>query len=106
MVALVLKVTSLDELENQFGEPYLQVGGLDMDGSATHSLRLWLYRVNAMQTNSVYIIRGLKVVPDMYWCQAEWRYVPYIDGRQKLECSYRTAVEDVSHVGGLAQFFF
>ena len=58
-----------------------------------------------MRTDSVYIIRGLKVVPDMYWCPTEWKYVPYTDGRKKLDCSYRTSVEDVSHVEGL-QFFY
>ena len=105
MVALVMKVTSLEEQQSSNGEPYLVVRGPDMDSNSAHSLRLWRYRQNDMRTDSVYIIRGLKVVPDMYWCQTEWKYVPYTDGRKKLDCSYRTSVEDVSHVEDLPFFF-
>ena len=66
MVALVMKVTSLEEQQSSNEEPYLVVRGPDMDSNSAYSLRIWRYHQNDMRTDSVYIIRGLKVVPDMY----------------------------------------
>ena len=49
--------------------------------------------------------RGLKVVAETMWSNDEGRYVPCTDRVQTVECSSRTAVEDVSHVAAITEYF-
>ena len=104
-VALVLLVISVeDKWTEATGDPYALVYGKDMDGVAT-TLRLWRFEEGDVQQGLIYIVRGLKVVADTYWNADQWKYVPRDDGSKTVECGWRTALEDVTHVGAIAQYF-
>ncbi len=68
-------------------------------------LRLWRFETDDVHARTVYILRGLKAVPETMWSQEEWKYIPRPDKAQTLECTSRTAVEDVSHVPSITHYF-
>ena len=67
--------------------------------------RLWRFEEGDVQQGLIYIARGLKVVADTYWNAEQWKYVPRDDGSKTVECCWRTALEDVTQVSGIAQYF-
>ena len=53
----------------------------------------------------IYILRGLKVVQAEKWSHEDDKYMPRLDGARSLDCTFRTAVEDVSEVKSITQLF-
>ena len=104
-VALVFLAISVeDRWTESAGDPYALVIGRDMDGVTT-TLRLWRFEEGDVQQGLIYIARGLKVVAATYWDADRWKYVPRDDWSKAVECCWRTALEDVTHVSGIAQYF-
>ena len=106
-VDLVLRVGAVDELSIQsgpnFGAPYLQVSGWDMDGMEVGPLRLWNHEVGEITVDGIYILRGLKVATERQWNGDA--YVSNRDGAKKLVSDARTAIEDVSDQPGITSYF-
>jgi len=105
-VALALRALSVEEKHTaDKGDVYLVVHGVDVEGAMVANLRLWRFDNNDIMASSTYILRGLKVVPAKQWDEEQWKYVPRMDGKKELDCTARTAVEDVSHVTDITAFF-
>ena len=105
-VALVFLAISIeDKWTEGTGDPYALVYGRDMDGVTTGAMRFWRFEEGDVQQGSIYIARGLKVVADKYWNNEEYRYVPRTDGVKSVECCWRTALEEVTHVSDIAFWF-
>ena len=103
--ALVIKATSVEQKTTfDKGEPYLEVHGVDMDRVPITALRMWMFEEGEVVPGNLYILRGLRVAPDRVWDDAAWKYVPSPD-RRKLDCSGRSAVEDVTSFSSIAAFF-
>ena len=106
-VDLVLRVDSVDQLPIQsgpnFGAFYLQISGVDMDGATVGPLRLWNHVEGDVQVQSICILRGLKVAPEKIW-NGE-KYVNDKDGARQLDSDARTAIEDVSHITDIVNYF-
>jgi hypothetical protein len=83
-------------LWTQGGDPYIEIDGLDMEQNMLTRLKLWRYdEADNIESNRFYIIHGLKVKQG--W--EAW-------GSGKVaECCYRTAMEDVTGVAAIAQWF-
>ena len=45
------------------------------------------------------------IVDQMVWSDDQYRYVPKDDGSKTVEITFRTAIEDVSAVSEIAQYF-
>ena len=105
-VSLVLRVLMVEEKQTQDKlEPYLVVHGVDMDNIPIPPLRLWRFGPSDVQEGCCYIMRGLKIVLEKYWDDGAWKWLPRMDGQKAVECIYRTAAEDVTHVPGIMAFF-
>jgi hypothetical protein len=106
-IDLVLRIFLVDERYTQDArqESHLSISGLDMDGETVGPVLLWGYVAGEVQNGSIYIIRGLKVVQAKRWSLEEGKYVPRTDGARSLDCTYRTAVEDVSEVQAITLIF-
>jgi hypothetical protein len=76
-----------------------------MDNVTTGSMRFWRYEAGEIKQGSIYIARGLKVVLETVWCQDLFKYVPREDNAKTVECCWRTALEDVTHVNSIAEYF-
>ena len=87
------------------GEPFLTVHGVDMEGCPTATLRMWRFGAGDIVAGQIYIFRGLKVVLEKHWDDVQWRYIPRVGGQNAVECVWRTAVGDVSHVPEISAFF-
>ena len=105
LAALVIRPQSVEQSWTQGNEPFLIVHGYDMNNAATGALRLWRHETGDMTAGNIYLIRGLKVANKNYWSDEDWGYVPTGDGAKVLEVSMRTAIEDVSHVEAIANYF-
>ena len=105
-VALVFLAIGIeDKWTDGNSEPYALVYGRDMEGATTKPMRFWRFEEGDVQQGSIYIARGLKVVADKYWNNEEYRYVPRTDGVKSVECCWRTALEEVTHVSDIAFWF-
>ena len=78
---------------------------MDIDGAEIGTLRFWRYIEGEICAGHVYIARGLKVSAERRWDDETCKYVLRDDGSRRLECTVRTAVEDVSHVDNIVAFF-
>jgi len=106
-IDLVLSIVLADERSTQDSrqEKYLSINGADMDNVPVGPVLLWGYAADEVHCGQIYIIRGLKVVAAKSWSYDDWKYVPRTDGARALDCTYRTAVEDVSRVQAITQIF-
>ena len=102
---MVIWVEAREEKETSKGESFLQIHGVDMDGHSIGPLRLWRFVTADMEALGTYIVRGLKVVSATYWCHIQYKYVPAVDGRKALECSWRSALENVSDEQAITSCF-
>ena len=106
-VDLVLRIDEVAELSIQsgpnFGEPYLQVTGVDMDGVGVGPLRLWNHVEGDLEVGSICILRGLKVGTERQW-NGE-KYVNDRDGAKKFDSDARTAIEDVRDQPDITCYF-
>ena len=87
------------------GETFVIVHGYDMDGSATGAIRLWLHKAEDITQGNIYIIRGLKVTEALHWSDDALQYKAERDGSKTVELTVRTAIEDVTEVTDIVQFF-
>jgi len=106
-IDLVLSIFLAEERSTQDSrqERYLSINGADMDSESVGPVLLWGYAADEVQCGHIYIIRGLKVVMAKRWSDEDWKYVPRTDGARSLDCTYRTAVEDVSEVRAITRIF-
>ena len=104
-VALVVRVIMVEQKFTNSGDTYLEAYGTDTEGTLAKNLRLWRYADGDLAEGSTYIIRGLKVALAKQWDDNEWKYVVRADGSKSLECTSRTAVEDVSHIATITTLF-
>ena len=58
-----------------------------------------------MVEGNAYVMRGLKVAEETIWDDEKWKYVARGDGTKKAECKERTAMEDVTHIDEIMDFF-
>jgi len=86
-------------------ESYVSVQGVDMNNTPVGPVLLWGYGGAEVLCGCIYILRGLRVAQAKKWSHEEDRYMPRLDGARSLDCSFRTAVEDVSEVKSIANFF-
>ena len=105
MVALVIRPQSVEEQFTSNNEGYLVVHGFDMECTATGPMRFWRHEIGDIIEGKIYIVRGLKVVDQTYWSEDQYKYIPKEDGSKTVEISFRTALEDVSEVSDIAQYF-
>ena len=104
---LVFRVTVVENKTSEVtGEPYTIVNGYDMEGMAIEPpLYLWRYEVGEIESGHTYMARGMKVVANTQWCPEQCKYVPRDDGSKKVECTWKTALEDVSNIDTVLQYF-
>ena len=101
-VDLLAYISSATErLTTVRSEKYMELTGEDSMGCSIGVIRLCRFDNTAIANGGTYIIRGLKVVKEQVWSQDDWKYVTKSDGINCLDCSYRTAVEDVSDVDAI-----
>ena len=67
---------------------------------------MWRFKEGELLTNRIYILRGMRVAKETDWSAWTETYVPFDDDRQKIECSFRTAVEDVTDVQSIKDHFW
>ena len=101
-VALVVQMGSVELKETQNNaQPYLLVSGVSIHGAPVNYLR----ESGDLMAGCIYIIRGLRVSYEQYWGEQQSKYVVNTQGPKTFECSYRTAVEDVTHVETISNCF-
>ena len=76
-----------------------------MEGTPVGPLRLWRFNEDDVVQGNTYIIRGLKVVPENRWDDEKWKWVPSANGVNTIECTVRTALEDVTAVDNIMTYF-
>ena len=104
-VALVMRPRSVEERVTTIGESFLTVHGHDMDGAALGAIRLWRHEADDITQGNIYIIRGLKVAEVVQWSDDEWQWRAKKNGTKTVEHTFRTAIEDVTEVADISQFF-
>ena len=105
-IALVFKALAVEtRYTDDSNEAFLEVQGVDIEGVPTGALRFWRYEEGDIAEGRAYIARGLKVCAERRWDDELNKYVCRDDGSRRMECTGRTAVEDVSHVAAIVTFF-
>ena len=104
-IDLVLFVKACEQKETTTGDSFLQVYGIDIDGHNIGPIRLWRFGQQDMEARVVYIVRGLKVVMESYWCNTQLKYIQSPNQTKSLEASWRTAIENVNEVPEIAAYF-
>ena len=84
-------------------EPYLQLMGVDTEGSPVGPLRLWHHEEGDIKHGGAYVVRGLKVVNDRVWDPASSMWTRSAHAPKTIECSVRTACEDVEDIESITQ---
>ena len=107
LVDLLLCCTSVEEKSKQdeLKEPYLVLYGADSNGVQVGPLRLWRFDASHAVQGGLYIIRGLKVTAATRWSEVSWKWEEWMEGPKTLECTFRTAVEDVTNVSAIGHYF-
>ena len=85
-------------------EPYLQLMGVDTEGGVVGPLRLWQREEGDIKIGGAYVVRGLKVVNDRAWDSTRGMWIRSADAPKTIECSVRTACEDVEDVESITQY--
>ena len=104
-VAIAIRIHDVQAKWTQLNEPYLQITGVDTEGDAVGTLRLWQREEGDIKSGGAYVVRGLRVVNDRAWDPTRGIYVRSSDQPKKLECSVRTACEDVEGVESITKCF-
>ena len=105
-IARVFKACAVEtRYTYESNESYLEVQGVDIEGVPTGALRFWRFEEGDIAEGRVYIARGIKVAAERRWDDELNKYVCRDDGSKRMECTGRTAVEDVSHVDAVVTFF-
>ena len=105
-VAFVFRAYSVNVKHTTLkSEIYLEVYGVDTQHAATGSLRFWRFEEGDIVDGHIYIVRGLKVAMGQAWDESQQKYVARADLPRKVECTRRTAIEDVTEVDAIATLF-
>ena len=79
--------------------------GVDTEGGVVGPLRLWQREEGDIKIGGAYVVRGLKVVNDRAWDSTRGMWIRSADAPIIIECSPRTACEDVEGVESITQCF-
>ena len=104
-VAIAMRINDVQAKWSAINEPYLQLMGVDTEGDAVGPLRLWQREEGDIKPGRAYVVRGLRVVNDRAWDPTRVIYARSSDQPKILECSVRTACEDVEGVESITQCF-
>ena len=104
-VAIAMRITNvLPKWTLTRNEPYLQLMGVDREGFVVGPLRLWQLEAGDIRPGGAYVVRGLKVVYGRAWDSARGIWICSAVMPKTIECSVRTAFEDVSNVASITQY--
>ena len=103
-VAIAMRIIDVRTRRTSTDEPYLEVMGVDTEGVDVCSLRLWRYEEGDIRSGGAYVVRGLKVVHDRWWDSARGIWIRSAVMPKTIECSVRTACEDVEDVETITQY--
>ena len=105
-VAIAMRMSDvLPKWTQEKNEPYLQLMGVDTEGGVVGPLRLWNRVEGDINTGGAYVVRGIKVVNDRAWDSTAGMWIRSADTPKTIECSVRTAWEDVQDVESITQYF-
>ena len=76
-----------------------------MDGTYLGPLRMWRFEEEDITAGQTYILRGMRVAVESSWDYELMKYMPRADGKRTVECTSRTAAEDVTHVNAIQAYF-
>ena len=104
-VAIAMRITDVQpRWTSSQNEPYLQLMAIDTEGGVVGPLRLWQREAGDINLGGAYVVRGLKVVNDRVWVSATGMWIRSADAPKTIECSVRTACEDVEDVESITQY--
>ena len=104
-VAIAMRITDVQpKWTLAQSEPYLQLQGVDTEGGVVGPLRLWQREEGDINPGGAYVVRGLKVVNDRAWDSTKGMWIRSADAPKTIECSVRTACEEVVDVGSITQY--
>ena len=104
-VAIAMRVYAVEAKVSAIDEPFLVLTGVDMDGSDVGPLRLWQRNEGEDSAGCSYVVRGLKVAHNRAWATTRQSYVRSSDQPLTVECSPRTACDDVTDVEHITQYW-
>ena len=104
-VAIAMRINDVQAKWSAINEPYLQLMGVDTAGGGVGPLRLWQREEGDIKIGGAYVVRGLKVVNDRAWDSTRGMWIRSADAPIIIECSPRTACEDVEGVESITQCF-
>ena len=104
-VAIAMRINDVQAKWSAINEPYLQLMGVDTEGGVVGPLRLWQREEGDIKIGGAYVVRGLKVVNDRAWDSTRGMWIRSADAPKIIECSVRTACEDVEGVESITQYF-
>ena len=103
-VAIPMRIYDVQAKWTAIEEPYLELMGVDTEGSVVGPLRLWQREEGDITSGGAYVVRGLKVVNDRAWDSTRCMWIRSADAPKIIECSVRTACEDVEGVESITQY--
>jgi hypothetical protein len=104
-VAIAMRITDVQpKWTSAQNQPYLQLMGVDTEGGVVGPLRLWQREEGDIKLGGAYVVRGLKVVNDRAWDSTKGIWIRSADAPKIIECSARTAWEDVEDVESITQY--
>jgi protein-arginine kinase activator protein McsA len=104
-VAIAMRITDVQpKWTSTQNEPYLQLMAVDTDREVVGPLRLWQREEGDIKLGGAYVVRGLKVVNDRAWDSTKAIWIRSADAPKIIECSARTAWEDVEDVESITQY--
>ena len=104
-VSLLLRVIKVEERYTGSDQKYLLIQGIDADGSTTGGMCMWRFEEGDIQPYHIYFFRGMKVRIAQVWSDITWTYDDREDKQKDVECTRRTAVEDVTEVSSIRSFY-
>ena len=104
-VAIAMRISDVQaKWTSRKKDPYLQVMGVDTEGGVVGPLRLWWHEQGDIKLGGAYVLRGLKVVNGWAWDSTNGMWMRSADAPKTIECSPRTACEDVEDVESITQY--
>ena len=97
-VSLAIEVGHIEEKFTGDREPFLELGGIDIEGADCGKLRMWQYDMSDVRDalGKVFILRGMRVQYERLWDYWERRYFIPSSQNKVPTCCRLTALEDVS----------
>ena len=104
-VAIAMRITEVQPRWTSFqNRPYLQLWGVDTEGGVVGPLRLWQFEEGDIRRGGAYVVRGLQVVNGWAWDSSKGIWIRSADTLKTVQCSVRTACEDVADVDSITQY--